>query len=213
MKRQLDITTFFDKSNTKRLKITATIEVQHEPDKKRFNFDDEDATSPHGCRPIIAGASGKLYHEKNKREIPQRDNGHGYFIANVPKASGEKGRDTVCVHRIIWEAFNASIPANMEVDHINDERTDNRLCNLQLFTPSQNSKKMARRSGWISPKHHPVIPVVATCLNECYQKEFKSIYQAAKMLGVNKTCISLILAGKQVTTKAKDGTRYTFHKA
>ena len=207
MKRQLEISTFLSFPEPKRLKISIDVKPT------KFTFDDEDETSPHSCHPIIASASGRLYNKKTKKEIAQHKTRAGYMIVNVPKPFGEKGYDPILAHRAIWESFNGEIPANMESDHINDERTDNRLCNLQLLTKQDNCKKAARRPGWIPPKHHPVVPVVATCLDECYQEEFHSMYQAAKVLGVHQNCITHILAGRQVTTKAKDGTRYTFHRA
>ena len=46
-------------------------------------------------------------------------------------------------HRFIWECFNGIIPDGKEIDHINNKRDDNRLCNLQLLTPKENSKKAA----------------------------------------------------------------------
>ena len=44
-------------------------------------------------------------------------------------------------HRIVWETFNGEIPDGYEVDHINNVRDDNRLCNLQLLTRLDNMRK------------------------------------------------------------------------
>mgnify|MGYP001593560710 CR=1 FL=1 len=51
-------------------------------------------------------------------------------------------------HRIIWEMFNGEIPKNMEVDHINDDRADNRIENLQLLTRNQNSLRISSSKGF-----------------------------------------------------------------
>ena len=48
------------------------------------------------------------------------------------------------VHRFVWECFNGIIPERKEIDHINNNKEDNRLCNLQLMTPQQNCKKSAK---------------------------------------------------------------------
>ena len=45
------------------------------------------------------------------------------------------------VHRIVYETFNTEIPKGFEIDHINSVRDDNRLCNLQILTRSENLRK------------------------------------------------------------------------
>ena len=42
------------------------------------------------------------------------------------------------VHRLVWEAFNGPIPKGFQINHLNEDKTDNRLCNLALVTPSEN---------------------------------------------------------------------------
>ncbi|WP_436868476.1 HNH endonuclease signature motif containing protein, partial [Enterobacter hormaechei] len=40
---------------------------------------------------------------------------------------------------MIWEMHNGPIPQNMEIDHINRIKLDNRLENLRLATRRQNA--------------------------------------------------------------------------
>ena len=42
-----------------------------------------------------------------------------------------KTKNNYYVHRFIWECYNGLVPVGLEIDHINDNRSDNRLCNLQ----------------------------------------------------------------------------------
>ena len=53
----------------------------------------------------------------------------------------QPGHKTYLVHRFIYMCFNGVIAEGMEIDHINNNKEDNRLCNLQLLTPQENSKK------------------------------------------------------------------------
>lgn len=44
----------------------------------------------------------------------------------------------VYVHRLVYETFVGEIPDGYEIDHINRNKTDNRLENLRLVTHKQN---------------------------------------------------------------------------
>ena len=44
--------------------------------------------------------------------------------------------------------FNGEIPKNMEVDHINNNRADNRIENLQLLTGNQNNLRISSSKGF-----------------------------------------------------------------
>jgi len=61
-------------------------------------------------------------------------------------------------HRVIWEMFNGVIPSNLCIDHINRNRSDNRLNNLRLSTFQQNhfnrSKQSNNRSGFKGVSWH-----------------------------------------------------------
>ena len=50
-------------------------------------------------------------------------------------------------HRLIWEMFNGPIPNDVEIDHINRIRDDNRIENLRLATRSQNQHNRTDTKG------------------------------------------------------------------
>lgn len=43
------------------------------------------------------------------------------------------------VHRLVWSAFHGPIPKGMHVNHIDEDPTNNRLENLNLMTPKENT--------------------------------------------------------------------------
>ena len=45
------------------------------------------------------------------------------------------------LHRIIWKMMYGNIPKKLHVDHMNGNKTDNRIVNLQLATNAQNGQK------------------------------------------------------------------------
>ena len=51
---------------------------------------------------------------------------------------------TRSVHRVVYEAFNGEIPPGMQVRHLNDIGTDNRLSNLAIGTDSDNKYDAVR---------------------------------------------------------------------
>ena len=68
------------------------------------------------------------------KEIKTSLAGRGYPHYGLTKNGRKHGR---YIHRMVAEAFLGP-REGMEVNHINGDKTDNRLCNLEWVTPSQN---------------------------------------------------------------------------
>lgn len=79
-------------------------------------------------------------------------NNWGYRQVSLDR--GSKGRVRQVAHRLVWMLHNGAIPDGLMVDHINLDKTDNRIANLRLIHKSgnaQNSKwkgyHLEKRSG------------------------------------------------------------------
>jgi len=63
----------------------------------------------------------------------------GYMVVSLCK-----GKSSFNWHRLVWEYFNGKIPKGMFIDHINNNRLDNRIDNLRIVTPMENTQKTIR---------------------------------------------------------------------
>ena len=53
-------------------------------------------------------------------------------------------------HRVLWESARGAIPPDMEIDHINRDRLDNRIANLRVVTRHQNAQNKGSQSNTVA---------------------------------------------------------------
>ena len=73
---------------------------------------------------------------QKSRLMKTQVNKNGYVRLTLHKDGILKNH---CVHRLVYEAFVGEIPDGMQVNHINEIKTDNRVENLNLMTPKENT--------------------------------------------------------------------------
>lgn len=54
------------------------------------------------------------------------------------RLGGRRGMPCLYAHRLIWATVNGDIPDGLEIDHLNGNKSDNRACNLEAVTRSEN---------------------------------------------------------------------------
>lgn len=93
------------------------------------------------------------------------------------------------VHRLIWEAFNGPIPEGMQVNHKNEIKTDNRLCNLEICTSKYNNNYGTKIERQIKSQLNREVdskPILQYDKKGVFLKEFPSIAEAARICGKNQ---------------------------
>lgn len=71
------------------------------------------------------------------KEVMMKPQPHNKGYLQVRLSADGSGK-TFVVHRLVAEAFLGSRPDNKEIDHINKDRTDNRIDNLRYVTLIEN---------------------------------------------------------------------------
>ena len=125
-------------------------------------------------------------------------NDSGYYRIKLQKQSIIK---FYYVHRIVYEAFNGQIPEGLQVNHINEVKTDNRLSNLNLMTQKENinfGTGIERRSKkHINGKKSK--SVLQYDLQDNFVKEYASTRQVERETGFSNGNIVSCCNGKLKT--------------
>lgn len=140
---------------------------------------------------------GRPYRRKEK--ILKLSISHrGYYIVALSKNSIVK---TYRVHILVYETFNGLIPENMQVNHINEIKADNRLSNLNLMTCKENinwgtgiERSTKKRINGKCSK-----PVLQFDLQDNFIKEYPSAMQVERELGFANSNIIKCCKGKYKT--------------
>lgn len=96
---------------------------------------------------IVVRKKGKSYVlRKRGAYVSPQPRRHGYLGVWLYGNGGNNGRagKQYALHRIVAEAFIENPTGYKEVNHINENKTDNRACNLEWCSHIQNSNHGTR---------------------------------------------------------------------
>ena len=118
---------------------------------------------------------------------------NGYLFCMVRK-HGQNGQKGYYVHRFVYECFNGIIPDGKVIDHVNNIKDDNRLCNLQLMSQQENCKKSAKRRDYTfaAKNHQNKKCVKATNSDTNEVSYYNSMYAVQQHLSINAGIVKMV---------------------
>lgn len=134
-------------------------------------------------REIKANANGGIRFTKEVEKKPS-DNGKGYMFLWLYQKSD---RVRVYLHRLVAEAFIPNPENKPTVNHINGDKTDNRVENLEWATYKENNVHavaigLNRNLGGGKP-------IIQKTLDGMFVAEFKSASEASRLTKISRSAI------------------------
>ena len=84
----------------------------------------------------LVSDDGRVFSTISDIIVSQRDNGGGYMQVYITSDKGKKKR--LYAHRLVYATHKAPIPKGYEINHIDEDKANNDISNLDCVTPVEN---------------------------------------------------------------------------
>ena len=151
-------------------------------------------------------ADGRIWSYKSNKWLKPTQHHTGYFLISLYDNDGQ--HKLYQHHRVVYESVTGHpIPEGMQVNHINEDKSDNRFENLNLMSPKENvnwgtGNERRGRTNSEKQRNHPL----KSKRVEQYDKNgnllniFSSTREVQRQLGYNHRHISECCRGKLKTS-------------
>jgi predicted DNA-binding protein len=135
----------------------------------------------------------------HRKELEQNRNVNGYYCVSLYK--NDKGH-VESVHKLVLEAFKGKAPKDHECRHLNGDKLDNRLENLEWGTHEENVEDRHRNGNWTALKgeenpHAKLTEEEVEEIRKRYDSEDVSQPDLGDEFGVGHSVISDIVRGER----------------
>jgi len=145
---------------------------------------------------------GAVRNAKTKQIRKPRVDSHGYLRINVPRNDGTGKSNAIHIHTMVALAFYKKIDGKNQVNHIDGDKKNNKVENLEWCTASENTKH-AHRTG-LAHVYHGEQNCNAKFnedqviwIRNKYKEGGISQQKMADLLGVAQTTIGRIIRGER----------------
>lgn len=145
-----------------------------------------------GFSNYIIHSDGTIYNKKGKSICRWKDN-VGYLQVKIIKDGKWHYKR---VHRLVAEAFLPNPNNLLQVNHIDGDKTNNDISNLEWIDNKNNTQHGYDNNLYHSK--HRCIKIEVYTLDDEYITEFKSIRETAKKLNLNRKTLSRILFDNKI---------------
>ena len=149
---------------------------------------------------VVAGFSryavtedGQIINRKTRRVLRQRVNNNGYRRVGIIDDTGKQRWPFV--HRIVLVAFTPNPEGYSDSHHIDSDKTNNHLMNLQWVTRKQNLLHMRDFISSRPDSHYRLTMADATVIRERYA-EGGTQAELAEEYGVRRQTVSLVVRNR-----------------
>ena len=143
--------------------------------------------------------TGQVWSKKNKQYLRPKKRKDGYLEVNLWK--GNRGRSFL-VHRLVAEAFIPNPHGFTQINHKDEDKTNNAVCNLEWCEAAYNSNYGTGATRGVETRKQrrsnckPVLCVETGVV-------YTSVNEAAESTGTERSTISRVCAGRRKTANGR----------